>query len=134
VLVVLLPVLSIAALAEWEAIRSVSGRMWISAGVTMGDTLVALMVVLAFLAFEKGPLPASPVLARIGTMSYGIYLAHMPVLEVLARGTYHAAPWLLAAQLLFLALLVASGVVLPMVLMQGLNRSRLKAYYPLVFG
>jgi peptidoglycan/LPS O-acetylase OafA/YrhL len=122
------------AFVEWELIRQASGRMWIAGGVTTGDNLLALGVLLAIMTREDSWLPRSLWLERVGERSFGVYLVHVFALEVAARGTYHVAPALLAYTMPFWLLLVVSGIAVPLLVMKVVERSPFRRYYPYAFG
>ncbi|MGE0461429.1 MAG: acyltransferase family protein [Vicinamibacterales bacterium] len=121
------------ALLEWELVFRASGRQWLTPTPTVLDTFYALAFILTFLAYAQ-KVPARQSLDALGVRSFGIYLIHAPVLELLSRASYHLAPTLLAHQLLLVALLVAAGVAVPMLLMQAVGRSPVRPYYNYLFG
>ena len=125
----------IASLAEWVLLERASAEIWLSSQIAILAKLFVLFVLLAFFAFNRLSYPTPAQLAQLGAKSFGIYLIHSLFLELTARGVYHVAPWLLAYQLPFLALLVAAGVAFPLALMWGVNRvSVLRPYYGYLFG
>jgi peptidoglycan/LPS O-acetylase OafA/YrhL len=130
----LLVALFVAAAGEWEVVRRLSGRTWVPSGVGIGDNLFELALLLTYLAHDDGPLPWAAPLERVGVMSYGIYLVHMPVLEVAARVLYHLSPFLLAYQVVLMAAVSAVGVGAPMLLMRFAKSSPLRRYYAYAFG
>jgi surface polysaccharide O-acyltransferase-like enzyme len=119
---------------EWELLLRGSGRQWLPPGPTVIDTFYSGSLILTFLAFAHVEFPAQDELNRLGERSFGIYLMHAPVLELLARLTYHAAPAILAEQWLFQSLLVAAGLALPLLFMAAVNRSPARPVYNYVFG
>jgi len=129
---ILLAVVLVAAFFEWRTLHRLSGREWVSGGITLGDNLTSLFLLLTFFAFEELKLPAK--LDEIGTMSYGIYLVHVPVMQVVARVLYHALPALLAYQLVLYFGLVVVGVVVPIVLIRLVKSSPFRRYAVYAFG
>ncbi len=121
-------------LFEWEALLRLSGRDWIGPRETLLDCLFSFAVLFAFLAFDRARLPAFDRLSALGPQSFGVYLAHSPALEYAARGLYHLAPAILGLPLLFLAILVALGLGLPLLLMAAVKRSPERPLYPYLFG
>lgn len=121
---------------EWERVLSASGQQWIGQRVTILDSVYAVAFILTLLAFHRVTLPFAEQTETLGTRSYGIYLAHSPVLELTARGIYHGLPWLLAYQALFqpILLVVGLGVPLALMAMASLQRSPTRAYYQYIFG
>lgn len=126
--------LFVAGVVEWELLFAASGQPWVENRVTPIDGLYAGAVILAFLGFSDVRVPFSGTLAGLGAKSFGIYLVHGIVMEYGSRAVYHLAPWLLAWQGLFLPLLVALGLGVPLLLMSLLSRSRARALHPYVFG
>jgi surface polysaccharide O-acyltransferase-like enzyme len=127
-------VLFVAGFIEWELLLGLSGRPWVENRVTLIDGLYAAAVIFTFLAFAEVRFPFQRTLMDLGAKSFGIYLVHGIFMEYVARAIYHAAPWMLAHQPLFLTLVVGLGLGLPLVRMDLVRRSRARALYPYVFG
>lgn len=119
---------------EWNLIRQLSGRDWISPQTILFNRVYILFLLLSFVAFENFPIPFSALFSKLGPKSYGIYLVHVIPLELAARSLYHIAPALLAYQFIFIPLLTLAGVTVPVVLMEIMNRSFIRKYYKYVFG
>jgi len=120
--------------AESEILRMASGRDWLPADVTMLNMFFALLLLLSLLAIE---IPESALTARLrtlGTMSFGIYLMHVLVLEVTARGLVHLAPRLLGATAFLYILLATAGVAIPVATMYVVKHSPLRGAYRFLFG
>lgn len=122
------------AFVEWELLFRASGVEWLAPGVTLLDSLYAGCFILAYMAFEKAPIPYAKQWSDLGTKSFGVYLIHAPVQEIVARGVYHAAPNLLPYQMVFMPLLVITGLAVPLLLMAVVNRTALRPYYQYLFG
>jgi len=122
------------ALVEWELLRYSSGRPWISGGVTLSDNLLAFALLIAFFTFDTRNARSDDVISRIGYMSYGIYLMHVPVLVVAAKGAYHATPVLVSYPFALYCWLIVAGVGLPAASMIVVNSSPLRRCYRFVFG
>jgi peptidoglycan/LPS O-acetylase OafA/YrhL len=130
-----LMVVFIASIAEWELIRQISGREWLAVQVTIGGKVFALLLLLSFFAFDKLRVPFSAQVSQIGAKSYGIYLIHVLILELAARGIYHVAPRLLAYQLPYVLLLCAAGIGVPLLMMAVVNQIQpLRRFYGYIFG
>ncbi len=119
---------------EWETLLQWSGQEWIATRETVVDHLYALTVLLSFLAFDKVALPFFKVIENIGMKSFGVYLTHSPVMEYLARATYHLAPQMLAYQILFQPMLISLGLAIPLLLMAMVKRSPVRGLYVYLFG
>jgi len=96
--------------------------------------LYALAFILCFLSLDGISTPLVRIVDWIGSRSYGIYLLHPKVLELVARVTYHVAPWMLAHQALYQPTLVLSGAGIPTLFMIGVMKSRAKKLYSYLFG
>jgi len=119
---------------EWELILRHSPEIWIATKHTLIDELYAFVFLLSFLAFDKVSFPRSKNISEIGTKSFGIYLAHSPVLEYASRGIYHLIPWVLGYQILFQPILIILGLGIPLGLMKLLERSPARRAYTYIFG
>lgn len=124
----------ILAFIEFEWLLRRSGQEWLPPGFTIIDVFYALSFIFAFMAFEKVKLPRQTQLSDVGAKSYGIYLVHAPVLEVVSRLSYHFVPGLLGVQLLFQPILIIAGLMIPLLLMNIQNRTPARRYYQYVFG
>ncbi len=133
-----LPWVAVATLAagilEWDGLRRATGRTWLSPQETIADLLFFYILLLTLLAFNVVPPSATPALTRVGAKALGIYMSHVLVLEVVARATYHFAPWLLAYPILFQLALVLSGVGIPLLAMGALKKSAPGRFYAWAFG
>jgi len=127
-------ILAVLALFEWEVLFRLSGREWLPPGVTLLDSLYAGCFILTFVAYENARVPARRRLGDLGVASFGIYLMHAPVLELVSRTAYHFMPRLLAHQILFQPALIIAGLGIPMLLMYMVNRSPARPYYKFIFG
>lgn len=101
---------------------------------TVVDAFYALAFILAYLAFGEVRWPQSEALTSLGTKSYGIYLAHSPVMELVSRVLYHVAPWLLGYPLILIPLLVFIGLGVPLFLMRLILQSPARRWYVYLFG
>ena len=126
--------LGVMALVEWELILRASGEQWLNPTPTVLDSLYTGAFILTFVAFAAVRLPMRPQLDALGERSFGVYLVHAPVLELLSRMSYHLTPPLLAHVFVFLCVLIVAGVAVPLVLMTTVNRSSVRPYYNYLFG
>lgn len=135
VLVVAVVVLALLSVVEAEWLFAASGDFdWSHATFKLSSSLYAPTFILCFLAFDTRLLPFARSIDRIGGMSYGIYLLHPKIMELLARLAYHCAPWLLAWQVLLQPLLIVASIGLPVLLMKLVARSPLRRSYRYLFG
>jgi peptidoglycan/LPS O-acetylase OafA/YrhL len=128
------PTLLILGMVEWELLLRQSGQDWLAPAVTVVDDLYSLAFVLAVLAFERFTLPLSKPISDLGARSYGIYLSNALVLMLASKAIYRLAPGLLNQTLLFVVLLIALGLAVPLTLMALVNRSPARSYYKYIFG
>lgn len=122
------------ALFEWEFLFHQSGAEWLTPTRTLLDEVYSGAFLFTFLAFDKFNLPLAKFWSDLGTKSFGIYLVHAPVLEFVARASYHYFPQVLAYQILLMPLLIVCGVAVPLLLMALVNRSPIRPYYQTIFG
>ena len=126
--------LGLAVILEWELLQQMSTRVWVPPTQTLLDSLYSGAYILSFLAFTEATIPASRQVDTLGERSFGVYLIHAPVLELLSRSVYHLAPIVLSYQLVFQSLLVAGGVGVPLLLMAMVKRSPVRPCYNYLFG
>lgn len=119
---------------EWELLLTWSGQDWLAPKETLIDNVYACLVLLSFLAFERPTYPLAKAVGDLGGKSFGVYLVHSLVLTYLAKGVYHLAPGLLAAQFLFQPLLIVGGLAIPLLLMTIVKNSPARRTYAYQFG
>ena len=96
--------------------------------------LYAAFVIAIVIAFAAPRTTIAERIEELGRYSYGVYLVHTVVLSYAARAVYHLLPSLLAHGLLFMAVLVATGLAVPLMAMALVRRSRVSGAYRYVFG
>ena len=94
--------------------------------------LYATTFILFFLSLDK--IPFRNIFAYLGPMSLGIYFLHWTVIAIIASSIYHLLPWLLAYRVLFVPLLLAVGLGIPIIVMKLFARSPGRRYYRYLFG
>ncbi len=119
---------------EWEWIIGRSGQPWVDHRETILDSIYSVCIIFTFLAFDKAKLLSAKLVSDLGSKAFGIYLAHIPVMEIVARGIYHVAPGLLAYQVIFLPLMIVFGLGIPLLMMYATNLQPIRRYYGYVFG
>ncbi len=120
--------------AEWEIYVRLSGADWLAHRETLLDSLYALSFLGAFVAFDRARPPLDDAVSALGARSYGIYLTHAFVMENVARVLYHAAPTLLAYQIVLQPILIVSGLGLPLLAMAIVRRTPANRFYRYLFG
>jgi len=128
-------VFGVLSILESEALyRAGFNDGWVRGGFRFSAALYAVAFVLSFLAFDEISIPFARAISHLGTRSYGIYLLHPKILELVARAIYHVAPWVLAHQVVYQPLLVVSGVGIPLLFMNCAMKSRAKKFAHYLFG
>jgi peptidoglycan/LPS O-acetylase OafA/YrhL len=111
---------------RWSQVR------WGSEPFSISYHLFALLAILFFLTLEK--LPFANYFHKLGAKSYGIYLLHFTIIDMLSKVFYYYAPNLLAYQLILMPLLFAAGFFIPILVMNITINTRLKVIYRYSFG
>jgi peptidoglycan/LPS O-acetylase OafA/YrhL len=123
-----------AGIYEWEWLLTNSGKEWIPYYDTVIDSFYAGTFILSYLAFEQIRIPRSKNIRELGVNSYGIYLAHSPILEYTSRIIYNLVPGALGYQVVFQPILIAMGLGVPFLFMSIMSYPLLNRYYKYVFG
>lgn len=130
-LIVLIPM----TLVEYQIVWNLSGKEWL--GPYFGGYtrfLYALVFLLCFLAYDT-QLPAfNKWLSELGSRSLGIYLAHGPVMYLVAIILYKVTPWMLGMQVFYQGVLIACGLGIPLLVMEFFSRTPLRIAYHYIFG
>lgn len=123
------------AIFEAEAIYWATGAELRYVPLTFTTALFSIAFILAFVVFEKVPVPFPTRVNQLGSKSYGIYLLHMKAMSYVARVIRQIAPRILAYQvLLFTPIMLAVGLGVPLLLMAAVTRSPARKYYRYLFG
>ena len=119
--------------AEW--LYAITGDFtWSHSSFKLSSCLYAAAFILWFLAWDARSVPWARSFNQLGVTSYGIYLLHPKIMEIVARVVYYLAPWLLAHQALLQSSFIVVSVGIPVLLMRLVARSRFKASYRYLFG
>ncbi len=119
---------------EWEVYYRLSGLTWLPHRETILDSVYTIATLFSFFGFSDIKLPMAKALERLGKDSYGIYLTHALFILYLAKIIYHAAPQLLAHQILFTGLLFIASLFGPLALMRLSERTPFRRFYGYLFG
>ncbi len=92
------------------------------------------VLILFFLAVDQERIPFHRGLGLLGTRSLGIYLAHSPVMYLVAVAMYRATPNVLAHQWLYQGILIVFGLGIPILIMEAIKRTPSRRYYRYLFG
>ncbi len=120
--------------AEWEILTQLSGSVFIEHRETLVDALYAFTFIFSVLAYPQKRFFQQKTVEKIGGLSFGIYLAHIPVMEILGRGVYHVLPQLLKFHLLFTLMIAVLGLAIPLLLINIVKRTKLNRFYVYLFG
>lgn len=90
--------------------------------------------VLLLPTIERRSIPRVDWLERIGKRSYGLYLTHLLVLDLVLWGIGAALTGLLAYRVLLLPFLLLTALIVPLVGMEALARSPARAVYRYILG
>jgi hypothetical protein len=127
--------LLILSLVEYELFDRLTGPEWIGPtfrGVT--NRVYSILFILSFLVIDIDWIPLSEKITYLGRLSFGIYLANIPIIYLVAVLLYKYAPWILGNQFLYQGILVIAGLGMPLLLMKLASLSRARPYYRYVFG
>lgn len=119
---------------EWEFLTTQSGITFIEHRETLVDALYAFVFIMMILSLQKKSLLQQKTIEKVGGLSFGIYLAHVPVMEIIGRGIYHVAPFLLSYHLVFTLMIAIIGLAVPLLMINIVKRSPLNRFYVYLFG
>ena len=83
---------------------------------------------------KRNSIPLVRRLEEIGKRSYGLYLTHLIVLDLVFLVLQVTVPWVLAYQILLQPLLFATAMGIPLLVMNGIARSPARSVQRYVFG
>jgi hypothetical protein len=102
---------------------------------TFSTWFFSIAFLLAFVVFDKLPIPFQPRINMLGNKSLGIYLVHSKAMLYVARLIRQIVPGLLAYPVvIFSPLMLAVGLTAPLLLMRIVSRTPLRRYYHYLFG
>jgi len=133
-LLVAVVVLGALAILESEVVYRLTGIRRGSGPTTIPTSLYAAAFILCFLAFNKVSIPFSKNIYRLSSATFGIYLLHPKVLEFVARAIRKFAPSMLVYPVLFVPVLIVSGVGVPLLLMTVVVNSPMRKSFRYLFG
>jgi peptidoglycan/LPS O-acetylase OafA/YrhL len=124
----------ILSLLEFYWLTTHSNKTWIAPQTLLFNKMLALTLILNYLARENLLKLLTRFFNFLGKQSYGIYLIHVIPLEITARLTYHFAPALLKFPLTFFVVIVIIGLMTPLLLMEITTRSTARRFCSYIFG
>ena len=112
-----------------------SQEAWLKGYVWKFSTIAySVAAILAILSLSRRVNWFTTLVERIGSKSYGIYLVHPIVIQVVATFLRFVAPWLGSQQWLLQPIVFVAAVGLPMLLMELVSRSPVKKLYRYAFS
>jgi fucose 4-O-acetylase-like acetyltransferase len=120
------------AVVEAEWVYQSADVLWRSRTLTFPSAVFSISFILTFLAFEKSKLPNF--LYQLGTNTLGIYLIHKTVLLVMPKIVYHVLPIVLGIQIVYIPILILSGIGIPLLIMMATRKLPSRKFYRLLFG
>ena len=111
-----------------------TGRVWIQPQFTFSFQVLSLMLLFTYFYFDTVRLPFNSQLNKLGLLSFGIYLIHYPVQVYFVELIQVYMPRVMEFPLVEVVTLVAIGLVIPVLLYEIVNRTRLRVYSRLIFG
>ena len=130
IFIILIPI----GMFEWESLLRISGRDWFPPRETFIDNLYAFSFLITYFTFSLNKIAKNKWLNFLGSKSFGIYLSHTLFLTLIAKISYNFFPKIFTQQWIFQPLLIAGGLIGPLVIMELFKRTPLKKIYGYVFG
>ena len=126
------------ALSVFEAALAyrMGGTVWPIGGdqTKLTSALFSTALIACFAAYDRLTVPFQRVITQLGTRSYGLYLAHYPILGLSAKLIHRLTPALAAQRWLLFPTLFAVTLALSMLLMETISRLPAKRFYHYLFG
>ncbi len=124
----------ILSIVEFETLLNMSGEGWIGSFSTFSNAFYAASVVFSFLLADNLKLPNESFLSDLGTKAYGVYLLNDQVLDLTGTLLFRTAHFILSYQFLYLPIMIAAGLGIPVLLMNLIKKSPARKYYSYLFG
>lgn len=122
-------------IAEGSYLLQAYRTYWTAGVSTFSYHVFALSVIAGFLSLGDTAILKSGLVQDLGKRSYGIYLLHLPIIDLGARGVRKIAPGMLAHQAVLVPFLFVVGLGLPLLAMTALSRAkRARRAYRYLFG
>jgi peptidoglycan/LPS O-acetylase OafA/YrhL len=130
---VFLLIMSFLTIVEGEIIRRTIGIEMLGSPTTITGSIYAIMFILCILTFIE-VIPLLSPFSRLSKSIFGIYLIHPIVLELVSVFVYWITPKVLMYQIVFVLILIISGIMIPKLLMNLVSKYTTRKYYSLLFG
>ncbi len=133
-LLVALAVLAVLTVLESESIFRLTGVRWGAGPGLLSTSLYSIVFLLCYLAFDSISVPFPKLFYKLGTVTYGLYLLHPPLLEFFARATQRFAPNVLTCPVGFQIMLAAAAIGVALLFMGLISKSPIRKAYRYLFG
>jgi membrane-bound acyltransferase YfiQ involved in biofilm formation len=101
----------------------------------VSPVLYSLLFVFFFVMYDHAKVPLANSLYYLGGKSYGIYLIHLEIMELVCRLIRQVAPMLLTYPVvIIMPVAFAVGLSVPLLLMRLVSQSRIRWSYRYLFG
>lgn len=119
---------------ESDLLLRLTKLYWFAGISSLSANLLAVAFVLWFLSLDAVTGRISITLAHLGPRSYGVYLVHPLLMELVARVIRSFAPGLLAYQGVFALIVFVSGLGGSLLMMAAVAKSPVRRAYAYLFG
>jgi fucose 4-O-acetylase-like acetyltransferase len=100
----------------------------------MAGYICPVMFMLILPVIKRDFIPLVRQLERVGRRTYGVYLTHLIILNLVLLGIKYLAPWMFNLHLLLFPLLLILGLWVPLIMMESVATGLAKQVYRYVFG
>ncbi len=127
-------------IAEYYIAFSINGDAWQKAEFVgssfsgLSRNFYILFSILFILSLEDASLPYPKLISDLGAKSLGVYMANIPAIYVVAVIMYRVFPSLLGYQIIYVPVLFAAGLGLPLLFMWIVKQTPLRVAYRYLFG
>jgi hypothetical protein len=126
--------LALGAIVGPEILYRTHGVNWRNSTLTLSGNFYATVFILWFLSIRELPAGLSRQIQCLAGSSYGLFLAHGPIMGAGARVLRYIVPRVLTQPLVFGGIVFVLSLGGSLFLMEVLRRTRLRGVYRLVFG
>ena len=126
--------LGIGAVVESDLVFRATGRSWGYIPIYLPLSLLALAIIISFLAFRIQSRAVGQILRWLGARSLGLYLTNSRAIGFSSSIVQRYAPAIEGQQLLYVPLQLLVGLGGPLLLMTIVSKSPARKYYRYLFG
>lgn len=125
---------AIAAFVEPELIYRLLHYEWRSVPFPLTHQVYSILAIFLLLTWEVEKTRLAKPLSYLGGRTYGIYLTHHKVMEIVGRLFYHFAPGFLAYQVPLVIIFLVAGLGIPLGMMRLLMMTPARRFSKFIFG